>query len=42
MKRSRNRKTAYLAARLARVDERELEVLNEAAGVLERLLEEER
>ena len=41
LQRSRNRKTAYLAARLARADERELEVLNEAAGVLERLLEED-
>lgn len=42
LQRSRNRKTAYLAARLARVDGRELEVLTEAAGILERLLEEER
>lgn len=41
LQRSRNRKTAYLAARLARVDERELEVLTKAAAILERLLEEE-
>src|SRR5262245_13423725 len=41
LQRSRNRKTAYLAARLARLDEREVEVLNEAAAVLERLLEED-
>jgi len=42
LQRSRNRKTAYLAARLARLDERELEVLTDAAGILERLLQEER
>jgi len=42
LQRSRNRKTAYLAARLAGVDERELGVLAEAAGIIERLLEEER
>ena len=42
LQRSRNRKTAYLAARLAGLDGRQLEVLAEAAGILERLLEEER
>lgn len=42
LQRSRNRKTAYLAARLARLDEREVEVLTDAASILERLLEEER
>ena len=42
LQRSRNRKTAYLAARLAGVDERELGVLAEAAGIIERLLEVER
>ncbi len=40
--RSRTRKTAYLAARLAGLDEHQLQVLDEAAGILERLLEEER
>jgi DNA-binding MarR family transcriptional regulator len=37
--RSRTRKTAYLAARLQTLDERELQVLTEAAGILERVLE---
>jgi len=40
--RSRTRKTAYLAARLAGLDDRQLVVLDEAAGILERLLEEDR
>ncbi len=39
--RSRRRKTAYLAARLDALDERQLEVLEEAATILERALEEE-
>jgi DNA-binding MarR family transcriptional regulator len=38
--RSRTRKTAYLAARLDGLDERQLRVLDEAAGILERLIEE--
>jgi DNA-binding MarR family transcriptional regulator len=42
LQRSRGRKTAYLAARLARLDEDELHVLARATAVLERLLEEER
>ena len=40
--RSRTRKTAYLAARLEALEERELRVLDEAAGILERLIEDER
>jgi DNA-binding MarR family transcriptional regulator len=36
--RSRTRKTAYLVERLAVLDERQLEVLEEAAGILERAL----
>jgi DNA-binding MarR family transcriptional regulator len=40
LQRGRTRKTAYLAARLARLDEDELRVLDRAAGILERLLEE--
>jgi DNA-binding MarR family transcriptional regulator len=40
--RSRTRKTAYLAGRMERLDERELRVLDEAADILERLLEDER
>jgi DNA-binding MarR family transcriptional regulator len=40
--RSRTRKTAYLAARLGALDERQLGVLEEAASILERALEEER
>jgi DNA-binding MarR family transcriptional regulator len=40
--RSRTRKTAYLAARLDSLDEQQLAVLEEAAGILERVLEEER
>jgi DNA-binding MarR family transcriptional regulator len=40
--RSRTRKTAYLAARLEALDERQLQVLEEAAGILERALEEDR
>jgi DNA-binding MarR family transcriptional regulator len=40
--RSRTRKTAYLAARLEALDERQLQVLDEAAGILERVLEDAR
>jgi DNA-binding MarR family transcriptional regulator len=40
--RSRTRKTAYLAARLEALDERRLQVLEEAASILERALEEDR
>jgi DNA-binding MarR family transcriptional regulator len=40
--RSRTRKTAYLAARLEALDERQLQVLEEAATILERALEEDR
>ena len=40
--RSRTRKTAYLRARLDALDERQLRVLDEAASILERALEEER
>src|SRR5438034_5565622 len=40
LERARTRKTAYLAARLARLSEDELEVLDRAAGVLGRLLED--
>jgi DNA-binding MarR family transcriptional regulator len=40
--RSRTRKTAYLAARLEALDERQLRVLEEAAGILERAFEEDR
>jgi DNA-binding MarR family transcriptional regulator len=39
--RSRTRKDAYLAERLATLDRAEVEVLRRAAGVLERLLEAE-
>jgi DNA-binding MarR family transcriptional regulator len=39
--RSRTRKDAYLAERLATLDPAEIEVLRRAAGVLERLLETE-
>ncbi|HEX8135869.1 MAG TPA: MarR family transcriptional regulator [Actinomycetes bacterium] len=39
--RSRTRKDAYLAERLATLDPAEVEVLRRAAGVLERLLEAE-
>ena len=40
--RSRTRKTAYLAARLEALDERQLQVLEEAASILERAIEEDR
>ena len=40
--RSRTRKTAYLAARLEALDERQLRVLEEAATILERAIEEDR
>jgi DNA-binding MarR family transcriptional regulator len=39
--RSRTRKTAYLAERLAGLDDRTLQVLDEAAGILESLLEDD-
>lgn len=42
LQRTRSRKTAYLAGRLTRLGERELAVLDEAAGILERLLEDGR
>lgn len=38
--RSRTRKTAYLAARLAELEDSELQVLDTAAGILERVLDE--
>ena len=40
--RSRTRKTAYLASRLEALDERQLQVLEEAASIPERALEEDR
>jgi DNA-binding MarR family transcriptional regulator len=40
--RSRTRKTAYLASRLEALDERQLRVLEEAASILERAVEEDR
>lgn len=42
LQRSRKRTTAYLAARMAHLDGHQLQVLDEAAGILERLLEDER
>jgi DNA-binding MarR family transcriptional regulator len=39
LQRSRKRKDAYLAKQLRTLDERELAVLEEAAGILERLVE---
>ncbi|HZD72977.1 MAG TPA: MarR family transcriptional regulator [Actinomycetota bacterium] len=42
LQRSRTRKDAYLATRLATLAPHELDVLREATAVLERLLEEER
>jgi DNA-binding MarR family transcriptional regulator len=42
LQRSRNRKTAYLAARLERLDDEQLRVLDEAATILESFLGEER
>jgi DNA-binding MarR family transcriptional regulator len=42
LQRSRKRTTAYLAARLAHLDGHQLQVLDEAAGILERLLDDER
>jgi len=42
LRRTRTRKTAYLAKRLRQLDEPQLAVLVEALPVLERLLEEER
>jgi DNA-binding MarR family transcriptional regulator len=41
LKRSRTRKNAYLAKRLRTLDPEDLEALERAAGVLERLLDEE-
>ncbi len=40
--RSRTRKTAYLAARLETLGASDLQVLHEAAGILERVLEDDR
>jgi DNA-binding MarR family transcriptional regulator len=42
MEELRQRKTAYLAARLERLDPDERAALDRAAGILERLLEDER
>jgi DNA-binding MarR family transcriptional regulator len=42
LERSRSRKDAYLATRLATLAPQELDVLRDATAVLERLLEEER
>jgi DNA-binding MarR family transcriptional regulator len=42
LERSRTRKDAYLARRLATLTPRELDALRDATAVLERLLEEER
>ena len=39
LQRSRKRKDAYLAKQLRSLDERELAVLEEAAGILERIVE---
>ncbi|MQA73347.1 MAG: MarR family transcriptional regulator [Solirubrobacterales bacterium] len=41
MRRLRTRKNAYLARRLARLEPDELETLERAAGILERMLDEE-
>ncbi len=41
LRRGRSRKNAYLARRLQHLDPEELELLERAAGVIERLLEEE-
>jgi DNA-binding MarR family transcriptional regulator len=42
LERARSRKTAYLAARLERLDERQLEQLDQAVSLFELLLEEGR
>ena len=42
LRRTRTRKTAYLAKRLRRLDESELAAMREALPVLERLLEDDR
>jgi DNA-binding MarR family transcriptional regulator len=42
LERTRSRKTAYLAARLERLEEHQLEQLDQAVGLFELLLEEER
>jgi DNA-binding MarR family transcriptional regulator len=42
VQRSRNRTTAYLASRLSNLDDHDMEVLHEATGILERLLDEVR
>jgi DNA-binding MarR family transcriptional regulator len=42
LERSRGRKTAYLAARMATLGEAELAVLGDATAILERLIEEAR
>jgi DNA-binding MarR family transcriptional regulator len=42
LERARSRKTAYLAARLERLEEHQVEQLDQAVGLFELLLEEER
>lgn len=42
LKRLRTRKTAYLAQRLAALDSSDLRTLDEAAAILERMLEQDR
>src|SRR3954452_14695702 len=42
LKRLRSRKTAYLAQRLSSLDSSELQTLERAAAILERMLEEDR
>jgi DNA-binding MarR family transcriptional regulator len=42
LERARSRKTAYLAARLERLEEHQVEQLDRAVGLFELLLEEER
>lgn len=40
LKRLRGRKNAYIARRLTRLDAHEVEILEQAAGILERMLED--
>jgi len=42
LKRERSRKNAYLARRLQRLGEHELDVLEQAAAVIERVLAEDK
>jgi DNA-binding MarR family transcriptional regulator len=42
LERNRSRKTAYLASRMRGLNAEELEVLERAAGLLERMTEDER